>query len=29
VPFYQQLKPLLDDYAGQLTRAVDTELSGA
>ncbi|OII67884.1 hypothetical protein BJP39_23310 [Streptomyces sp. CC77] len=24
VPFHQQMKPLLDAYAAQLTRAVDT-----
>lgn len=24
VPFYQQMKPLLDAYTAQLTRAVDT-----
>jgi hypothetical protein len=27
VPFYQQMKPLLDTYASQLTRAVDTARS--
>ncbi|MBT2546114.1 TniQ family protein [Streptomyces sp. ISL-44] len=28
VPFYQQMKPLLDAYADQLTRAVDATCSG-